>query len=139
MLVGKEGIAPLLRDDEAIEHCAGRRHGHEAPVRMPVVGKNPPRLMGIAMDRRNSFMPVDGMEERVIADRTEIFGKADEIVIRELLVWKDEHMMRHPGGANGGHLLPVEGGRQIDPFHPRAAGRIDFRNRDHGTSPSFCF
>ena len=135
MLICKERIAPHGRNDFAVEAGARGRLGLEAPVRVPVFRKERGLFIGAAGNGDDVLAAGDGGDEGVMAEAPKVLGEAFEIVVRQVLLGKGEHVMFKPRLAQGGDGFRRQFVAKIDAPDGRPEALATFFYRKHVISP----
>ena len=97
----------------------------DARLGEPMSARNalmPAYLVGFTGQRHHVITSRYRIEERFVAEHPEVGHEPLEVLIRELLVGKRQHVMFHPGGAQRLHRLRIEIPGQVHPRYRRTAG-----------------
>jgi hypothetical protein len=141
-LVGSEEVDPQRvatgrRCDAGVEDRARRRLGEPGHVGVP--GELRWRPIGVVLDVGDRFGPAHQLRYRVDEERPPDLGEATLLVVVEVLVAQEEHMVLGEGGAQQRRLLRVHG-PGVEPVHlgpQRGVERLDAHvsRCGHGGSP----
>lgn len=114
MLVGEQRVAASWRNDHCSKTRAGRGTSLEAPVAVPVLGKQRRRFVGNAFDGDDVLPSLDRSDEGIVTKTSEGQREPFQIVIGHGLIRKRQHMVLQPGRSDLGDRVIVERGREID-------------------------
>lgn len=122
VLVGKQRVTPCWWNDHRSETGAGGGTSLEAPVAVPVLGKQWRRFVGNAFDRDDVLPSLDRGDEGIVTKASEGQREPFQIVVGHCLIRKRQHMVLQPGRSDLGDRVVIERGPEVDAADGGPAG-----------------